>query len=286
MNLSRLHPIESLGNNPAKAGEIRIERLEKRLKPKVAFPHRHDFYHLLFLEKASGWHEIDFNRYKAKSKQIFNVLPGQVHSWSFKTGTKGFVLEFTKESLGNHSHNKELLERLQNVPASFENALTKDLEILLQQLFAEFKNQDTGYNLCLEYLLQTLLLKLTRKQSSIKFRAQSSLIENYRNLIDKNFKTEHTVAFYAKELGLSSKALTTKIASALGKPAGALVQERCLIEAKRLLSYSELSIAEISYSIGYEDPNYFARWFRKSTGLTAGQFRKRALRSVSGPSRR
>lgn len=281
MTLSRLHPIESLGNTPARSGEIRIERLEKRLKPKVSFPHRHDFYHLLYIEKASGWHEIDFNRYKVKSNHYFNVLPGQVHSWSLGPQTCGFVLEFTKESLAQNAQNRELFAGLEAGASSIEGPLTKDLHLIFQQLFKEYDERKPGFRLGLEFLLQSLLLKLSRYPNSKKEIKSSSLIESYRDLIEQNFKTEHSVAFYADRLKVTSKVLTTKIAKALGKPASTLIQERCLIEAKRLLSYSDLSISEISYNIGYEDPNYFARWFRKATGLTAGQYRKRSLRSIS-----
>jgi AraC-like DNA-binding protein len=106
------------------------------------------------------------------------------------------------------------------------------------------------------------------------------LVSQFQQLVDHYFKQEHSVEFYAQRLGLTGKALTTKLSKAIGKSAGAVIQERCLIEAKRLLAHSDLSIAEIGYQIGYEDPNYFARFFRRKTGHTPGEFRKRATRPV------
>lgn len=273
----KLHPIESLGNVPAQSGDIRIERLERRLKPKVPFPHRHDFYHFVFLDKGSGWHEIDFRSYKVHAGQMYFVKPGEVHGWQLNRSTRGFVLEFTRESIAQ----KGLLQELENVPALVEGKMAQTFKPFFSLMVEESEAENTGFRLSLEGLLLAFLVRVARIQKQTRGKVSlPTLVSQFHQLIDENFKREHSVEFYAKRLGLSSKALTTKISKALGKSAGAVIQDRCLIEAKRLLAYADLSIAEIGYQIGYDDPNYFARFFRQKTGHSPGEFRKRATRSV------
>lgn len=99
--------------------------------------------------------------------------------------------------------------------------------------------------------------------------------------MEKHFQKEHAVEFYASLMGTTTKALTTQISRALAKPAGAVIQERCLVEAKRILAYSSLPISQIAYELGYEDPNYFARFFKRKAGMSPGEFRKLSARSVT-----
>jgi AraC family transcriptional regulator, transcriptional activator of pobA len=278
--IQKLHPIESLGNIPAKQGEIRIEQLESRLKPRVPFPHRHDFYHFVYIIRGTGWHEIDFQRHPVKPRQCFYVRPGQVHAWDLGKSTKGYIIEFTKESLSKEG--SEILKKAESLP---ELLLPKDsgtIESLLVLMHREFRGAKVS--LSLEHYLCLFLLEALRANSSslpIKISQKpSDLISRFRALVDANFHKEHTVEFYATSLGISSKSLTTKVTKALGKPAGTVIQERCLTEAKRLLSYSDMSVAEIGYNLGFDDPNYFARFFRQKIGMAPGKFRKLATHSV------
>jgi AraC family transcriptional activator of pobA len=281
-SIHKLHPIESLGNAPARRGEIRIERIESRLNPKVPFPHRHDFFHFLYLERGSGWHEIDFSRFQAEAGQLFFVKPGEVHSWALGAGTRGFVLEFTRESLAAGPKTEEILRNLGTFPSLVFPRDPQGLRAHLGLMQAELEAEEKEYRLTLEHYLSAFLLKIFRlreKASPVKA-ARPSLMDRFKDLLEENFRREHAVEFYAEKLGITPKSLTTQSTRALGKSAGALIQERCLVEAKRLLAYSEMPIAEIGYGLGFEDPNYFARFFRQRSGLSPGKFRKLASHSV------
>lgn len=281
-HLQKLHPIDAFGHEAAREGDIRVERLEKRLQPRVPFPHKHDFYHFLFLEKGSGWHEVDFTRFKVSAPQLFLMSPGQVHSWSLGAATRGFVLEFNRSSLPKGGMAESLLEALSHLPAMLSSAESKSLLPLFRLMREEFSARGPGYRAVLEHLLLALLVQLQRARLAEKTMAPkaSGLAERFRALVEKHFASQHAVEFYAAELGTNTKALTTQVSRALGKSAGAVIQERCLIEAKRLLAYSSLPIAEIGYQLGYEDPNYFARFFRQKAGMSPGRFRELAAHSV------
>lgn len=282
-SLHQLHPLESLGISHATTGEIRVEKLEQRLAPKVPFPHRHDFYHFLFLEKGSGWHEIDFQRFKIKPRQLFLVRPGQVHAWQLGAGTRGYVLEFTRASLPRNRKTEELWKFLETMPAAILSAEAAELSITLKLMLGEFNGRGADYRLSLEHLLLYFLLKLAREKVSLPATAAAdNLTQKFQALVEENFSRHHKVDEYARHLGVTPKALTTKISRVLGRSAGAVIQERCLAEAKRLLAYSELPVAEVGYRLGYDDPNYFARFFRKHAGMAPGKFRRLASRTVHG----
>ncbi len=281
-----LHPIEALGVQRASAGDIRVETLKERLKPKVDFPHRHDFFQLTFVTKGKGWHEIDFKKHKINGRQIFFMKPAQVHSWVFEKGADGFVIEFTRESLPSLSSKSLFL--LKQIPQlvdalSFKKETQwKDFQTTCELMLKEFQAKSAQFEVCLEGLLQNLLVQLIRV-SEIPSLAQhntSSIIEKFQALVDVHFQKEHLVGFYAKKMNMTPKALTMQVSRALKKSPKAVIQDRFILEAKRLLSYSDLSVAEVGYELGFDDANYFTRFFTKAAKISPSAFRER-VKSIS-----
>ncbi len=276
--LRKLHPLESLGNEPAGQGGVRVERLEQRLRPRVPFPHKHDFFHFLHIERGSGWHEVDFRRYRVNAGSFFLVKPAEVHAWSLGASTKGTVLEFVRGSLPAGSEG--ILRALESVPS--HGILLEDEASLLKVLHSEFKRSRGRPSAALEHLLSAFLLLLAGRVLASKPAKGNPVSEKLRALLEANFHRQHSVEFYARELGLAPKALTTRTTREIGKSAGAVIQERLLVEAKRLLAHSELTVAEICYELGYEDPSYFARFFRQKAGMAPGKYRELARHTVHG----
>ncbi|AZZ36924.1 AraC family transcriptional regulator [Bdellovibrio sp. qaytius] len=277
-NIKILHPIEALGVEHAIAGEIRVETLSDRLKPKVDFPHRHDFYQLTFVTKGKGWHEIDFAKHKINGRQIFFMKPGQVHSWVFARGADGFVIEFTRESLPSlSSKSLFLLKQMAMVSDALsfkKESQWKDFQIICELMIKEYSLRSTQYEVCLEGLLQNLLVQLIRVSDKVaQHNTSSSIIDKFQKLVDENFKTQHLVGFYAKKMNMTPKALTMQVSRALKKAPKTVIQDRFILEAKRLLSYSDMSVAEVGYELGFEDANYFTRFFTKAAKVSPSNFR-------------
>jgi AraC-like DNA-binding protein len=99
------------------------------------------------------------------------------------------------------------------------------------------------------------------------------MVYAFNQLVDHRFKEIHQVKEYAELLGESPVVLNRAVKSLTGKTPGELIVERLILEAKRLLLYSDLSNKEVAYKLNYEDPSYFARIFRKKTGNTPSEFR-------------
>ena len=74
-----------------------LVRLESRPDIPRAFPHRHNYYHLLWMSEADGRHLLDFESYQARANAVFFVSPGQLHAWQSKVRPRGFVVNFSTE---------------------------------------------------------------------------------------------------------------------------------------------------------------------------------------------
>nr|BFD63882.1 helix-turn-helix domain-containing protein [Bdellovibrio sp. HM001] len=279
-NVAKLHSMEALGIVTAQRGDIRAERLEERVNPKVPFPHRHDFFQVVIVTAGKGLHNIDFNSYPLKAGNIFVVKPGQVHQWYLTKGTRGYVVEFYLDSLRMDLLEKAPLQSLYDAPDVFRFSaeLQKEMRFYCEKMCLEFAKKKMGADQALRSLLSLLALELLRttesKPSKAK-KAEVSFMREFEGLIEKHFSEQHNVDFYARSLGISPKALTMRVLRLLNKSAREMIHERCLLEAQRYLAYTVLPIGEVSNALGFQDPNYFSRFFRAKLGLSPGQFRDR-----------
>ena len=274
--MSTLHSIDSFGIKRVSLSSIRIEKLENRVNPLVPFPHKHDFYQLILMTAGTGTHQVDFTTYKISKNQMFILKPGQVHSWKLQN-IKGFVVEFNRDSVQGMSHHApDLIKQLDFTsdalifkPAEFEN-----LKTLTMLMINEFMGEKEFSDLSLRGFLLSYLIHVLRNSPMGKQMKNIESLEKFRNLVEHHFKAEHRVEFYAKELGVTPKALTMQLSRLTGKSPRLLIQERFILEAKRYLAYSSLSVADIGYELGFEDANYFSRFFRLHTKVTPAKFRK------------
>lgn len=259
--------------------QVRVTRLEERLNPAVPFPHKHNFYHLVFITRGSGWHEIDFKRHSVKSGAMFFMMPAQVHSWAMSKDTSGIVVEFENLSMFSGDESFVLAEALR--PAVSYLGLTgekkKNIHELYQTMLKEYEAEVRDFEILLRLNLAQLIILFSRfiKNTPVKISRISKFRDEFNELIEKNYKTHHNVEFYAKAMGVATKSLTAKVNRNIGKNVREIIQDRCILESKRLLAYSDLSVSEIALELGFEDPNYFTRFFKLKTKTNPGKFRQK-----------
>lgn len=274
------HSIDSFGIQKVSMSNIRIETLEERIKPRVPFPHKHDFFQIILITAGSGWHQIDFKKHKVASNQLFLMKPGQMHSWELSKGVKGFVVEFNLQSLNYIKESARIMNDFSLSPDVFifkEKKDFQELSKLSEIMRREFNDAREMHDLCLQSLLTAFLIQTIRSyQHQLKQQKTLTIIERFKDLVERHFKEQHAVEFYAKEIKTSGKALTMQLSRSLGKPPRQLIQDRIMLEAKRYLAFSDLSVAEIGYELGFDDANYFSRFFRLHEKKTPAQFRKEA----------
>ncbi len=271
-----LHPMESFGSVSGLAEGLRINRLEDRLTPLVPFPHKHDFYQLIFVEAGKGQHQIDFENYPVRKGSTFIMQPAEVHSWFLSGDTRGFVIEFNRQTFQSKDLRWQQIQSILNILPSNPKLSPKlfgKIGSICQEAYSEFTGRTLHFELLLLAKLISVLLLIHRENPAPISEPNSPLYESFLQLLEQHFRQEHSVRFYSEHLGLTSKALTMRFHRLGVSPPRALIQDRCLIEAKRFLVYSSLTIQEIADRLGFDDPNYFARFFRAQTKISPGAFR-------------
>lgn len=152
-------------------------------------------------------------------------------------------------------------------------------ETLWKMFSIEMESIDDLKNEMLQMMLKRMLILCTRlykEQTELTTfdRNQLDVIREYNYLVEKYFKTKHQVADYAELLHKSPKTLSNLFKKYGNKSPLQIIQDRKILEARRLLQYSDKSIKEIAYEIGYEDLQTFSRFFKKIEGISPSNFKK------------
>lgn len=263
--------------------EFYIENVRDHVKEHafVGKPHKHDFYLILFVEKGSGIHTIDFVQYSIKPKSIFLMTPGQVHSWTLSADIQGWVIFFTREFYEMHLSQNSLLEfpfyhSLISTPLIRPTKIDA-FKFAVSQLYDQYKRADTPNSRILRAYLEIFLLEAARHHDDtrhITTHSQIYKIRKLEQLIDENFRKLKQPADYGELMNLAPAYLNSICKHTLGKTLSELIQERLMLEAKRMFAYSDMNVSEVADVLNFNDASYFVRWFRKQTGNTPEEFRR------------
>jgi len=251
-------------------------------------PHKHSYFELCVFTNGSGEHEIDFQNHPIHSPSIHVLHPGQVHLIRRGEEYEGYLFVFSKEFYNLQFKGLEiipgypLVTKLSHGPIlNMTNDEFEDFAILIASIEKEFEQTSPESEEIIISFLNIFFLRLRNRFVSLlkeenpidtPFR---KLVYSFNELVDHHFKEIHQVKEYAELLGESPVVLNRAIKNLTGKTPSELIVERLILEAKRLLLYSDLSNKEVAYKLNYEDPSYFARIFRKKTGDTPTEFRNR-----------
>lgn len=242
-------------------------------------PHRHSFYHILYIEKGNGVHTIDFIDHEIENEMIFFVSPGQVHNLEFfDNNSSGAMINFSEDLFSTFLANNQLIDNFAFFNRSgkvsklnVSNNLNK-IKPLIKDLKTEKRIEILRLHL-LELLYESNEI-VSRLLNTSSQESYSEKLFKFELLIEDNFIREHYPKFYAEKLSITPNYLTKLCSDIRGKTAGELIRERIVLEAKRLLVNSQLDISEISFQLGFEDNSYFTKFFKTSEKLTPKQFRK------------
>lgn len=255
-----------------------------------AFPHRHNYYMILFATEGSGSQLIDFKSYPIKAGMVFLLYPGMIHAWEKDKGLKGYLLFFTPEFFTLRFNDNNLLQfpffnSSYSLPyVQFPSKGSNEIKFLFDNMLKEYKKNDENMVSSLRSYLNILLIQSTRIYKSDKLvdseeqQQVKLLIRNFENLIDTHFTKKKLVKEYAKLLHLTPNYLNIICKENLDKSAGEMIRDRIMLEAKRMLTHEDLTVGEIGYELNFKDNAYFSRFFKKYEGLSPDKFRKQIFR--------
>jgi AraC family transcriptional activator of pobA len=257
----------------------------ENLKSTLTYPHRHDFYHIVWVVNGHGHHIIDSVRYEVKPNTLFFMAPGQIHDFVLSEDATGFTINFSPEFFTLRLHSRQSLT---DIPIynfeKFNNALYIDeqrahsLHVILDAIIEEYVAEQSGHEEVIWSYLRIFLMKVSRlaaPDSMVDSSSRSLLLSRrFKSALEKNFSTISQTAEYARLLKVTERALNEATRQAFGYTAAQLIRERVMLEAKRLLLHSEISVAEIADRLGFDDPAYFSRCFKKRTSRSPIEFRQ------------
>jgi AraC family transcriptional regulator, transcriptional activator of pobA len=284
-NTIPVYDIPSIGGHNQITGNIIACPFAQYLEihPNLQAPHRHDFYHILLFTKGAGHHTIDFEQFEVVKGQIYFMIPGQVHSWNFTGQPDGYIINFHESLLQSFTYNQRYAEQF-----SFFNGVARDSVInlpgeifntikeLFIEIVAEVKNA-SAYSrdmICAKLVALFIAVQRSAGSSDVHPAQGVSPLYSFRQLVEKYYAEKHLPKEYAAMLYITPNHLNAICKNQLGKPAGEIIRDRLLLEAKRLLINANLNIADISNQLNFTDNSYFTKFFRKYTSITPEQFRK------------
>jgi AraC family transcriptional activator of pobA len=246
-------------------------------------PHALEFYDILLVTKGQGWLEIDGRRSRVAAGQLLITRPGQVRQWD-ASGVDGACLFFAIEFVRDAFADARFLDQFAYFdPArpSGSMALTAAERTQFMRRFRrmseELRTLRADATDLLRARLYELLVLINRWYRERHPRASETTrhgtVDRFRSMVDREFRRLHRVRDYADRLRVTPGHLNVLCHSHLGRSASAEIHQRLILEARRLLRYTDAPAFVIAQDLGFADPAYFGRFFRRETGITPRRYR-------------
>lgn len=270
---------------------ISIERLDLRSLDQATLSafeaeadqsHRHDSHSFFLLESGTVQLEIDFKQYTITSPSVLYVHPDQVH----RTSASEDIL-VSNWSMTNENINPEYLKLLEDIRPAKPLILQEETFSIISEAvslclrFAERKNDKLYHPLLKDSCNALVALVLSQYLALVKLTDKLSRFEivtkTFKQTLEQHYTTDKSPTAYAQKLNVSTPYLNECVKNTTGYSVSQHIQQRVILEAKRLLYHSDQSVKEIAGALGYDDYPYFSRLFTKATGMTALAFRNKNL---------
>lgn len=243
-----------------------------------------DAYSIYWIQEGSGTYNIDFKSYTFTDNVLFFLSPGQIFTVDSEYIKKAYKLTFSRDFYCIQTHDIEvacngvLFNNIYETP--FVKPCEKDtvkLNFILESLIEEFQQKETAqYDMLQSYLKQFIIsaVRIQKENNVLKEDTETRLFKDFSLLVEQNFKTLHAVTDYANRLGVSPKSISKHFQKLGTKTPSDFIKNRIILEAKRMLIYTDKSVKEIAFYLGFNDPAYFTRFFKKAILKSPLQFKK------------
>lgn len=266
-------------------GFIHVEYLDDRSRPSdwTIRPHAHaDLMQMFVIADGGGRMLVEDVALDFTAPALLLVPPGVVHGFSWESESSGSVLTIAQ------GYFAELVRRYPDLAAVFAVARVlvptpeamQQVSAAMATLMREWGWSAPGHRAAVDaasLALCVAALRLLDTGATAPARQPDSrhtLVARFRARVEERFRLRESMASYAAALGTSESRLRAACAHVAAMSPAAILDQRAMLEARRALLYSTLSIAEIGYAIGFADPAYFSRFFLRNEGRSPSTLRR------------
>jgi AraC family transcriptional activator of pobA len=266
------------GDGVADPGFAHIETIHSRsrLHDWEIAPHRHALLaQILLIRRSVATVTIDGVTTACAGPVAIATPAGVTHGFRFDPGVEGDVLSLCPALLAAEADpaTEELMRPLRDWPAiiALDPESAERAARLTREIARECAAPRAGSTAMVTWLVRALLLLLARRHAELALEKrrpgrQTIPFARFRALVEQHFREQHGLAFYAAELGLTERSVNRLATRGAGRSAKRYLIDRLVLEARRQLAYTAAPIATIAYDLGFEDPSYFSRFYRRATG--------------------
>jgi len=259
---------------------LHIEAIKDRAGPEdwSIAAHQHPHLHQLFLIEEGGVTlRIDGTPFQPTLPCLLSIPRGVVHGFTFTPGTRGYVMTVQTAAL------PDMFAPASDVAGILAHwgVVSVDAEMRgnVRDLAAEHAHPAKGRATMLRALVAQLLCQVARALPDPRSEAPGTraaqILADFEQLLQQHFRARWSVTDYATALAITPTHLSRVLRDATGQPASTTIEARTFQEACRHLAYTRLDVRQIGFDLGYDDPAYFSRQFRRHVGLTPSAYRKR-----------
>ncbi|WP_187028326.1 MULTISPECIES: AraC family transcriptional regulator [Pontibacter] len=242
--------------------------------------HRHAFQEIIFIEEGTATHSIDTEQTELQGPLVALIAQGKVHRFIPQPWTKLYVLRFTNEFLPRPVNG--LFNQLVNFTsfAVYTSELHHKIKTLLDLMCQEYQQQAPN-KVYIRHLLSALLTVLREEQQkrtvtdTTAGETNYDIFSKFLALLDQEFTHHRSVEYYATQLHITTKKLGELSKAITGETPSRIIEKRVVLAAKRFLIYTQDTVQEIAYTLGYTDHSHFTRVFRRLEGVTPTAFREK-----------
>jgi AraC family transcriptional regulator, transcriptional activator of pobA len=286
-----VYSLQTFSSPERKSQQFQVEVFDANRHFQVMYPHRHDFFEVLFLLKGSGFHVIDNNKYEIVPPCMFFLSPGQAHKLELSQDIDGYIFIFTSDfyqldrSNPNrliefpffytiHQNNPPLLFKNSDDVTFLETLFKKGIKLLATdvikttELFHSFLDIILNYCANLYPVDENLLVK----------GKGHLLVKRFYQLLEEKYRGNLNVNDYADILSVTPNHLTQTLKQLTGKTSLEIIKSKQLLEIKRLLVHTNLGVSEISNQMNFADQSYFTKFFKRETGMLPLAYRNESMK--------